>query len=479
MENPPDAATAPAPVAEDAGGDAAASQPVTVDAQAEAQVAAQPDDAVPTEAPAQQASEPEATASDSPAQSAPVSTTGPQPDRAPPQVPAPAAAPVKSLATPLALIAVCLSAVALAAPVLRGPVSGILGPEISQSIFGPDTVGRLNSAENRVANLEARMAEADSTLRRTSETVGRLGGDVPSLLGRMDVLERGTKSLVDDVASLKESRGVMQTDQATTPTDLGPRVVGLEDRLAQMSQQLDGIAGLVREADPQGVAKLTASLANIQDLLGRLAGDVDGLKGSVQGLDDQAESLSTRIDARDERNSTDEALLLGALRLEAVVRRKVPFGAELALVRGLGALDSNFGSALDTLAPYSDTGVATVSDLREDLRKAVPHILAAGVPEGATWTERTLDTLAGLVAMRRVPGAVEGDSPDAILARAEAKMATLDLTAAVAEVETLSPPHAGAAAAWLAAARERLAVDAAVNRLVDQALKRLTAPVAN
>lgn len=385
----------------------------------------------------------------------------------------------KSSATPIALLALAVAVLALAAPALRAPISALLGSATSQTLFGPNTAGRVSTVEGRVAKLEARMAEADGTVRKTSEMIDRLGSDVPSMLARMDVLERGTKSLLDDLTALKKSLGTLQLDQATSPTDLGPRMVSVEQKLTEMSTVLDGIGGLVRDADPQGVAKLTASVGNIQDLLGRLAGDVDGLKGAVQSADARAAALGARLDEKSNRNHASDAMLLGALRLEAALRRPGPYAADLALVRGLGALDSNFGQTLDVLSRYAETGVPTAPDLREQLKSAVPRILAAGTVDGATWTERTLDTLAGLVAMRRIPGAVEGDSVDAILARAEARMEALDLAGAVAEVGKLPPPHGDVAAAWLASARARLEMDAAAARLVGQALTRLLNQPAN
>src|SRR5690606_24452829 len=125
---------------------------------------------------------------------------------------------------------------------------------------------------------------------------------------------------------------------------------------------------------------------------------------------------------------------------------------------------------LATLATHADEGVPTLQALQRRFGAVLAEALradAAAAREG--WVEETLGRLTGLVTIRRT-GEVAGDDAEAILARAEARLAAGDLAAAVAELEALTGPAAAAVAPWLEAARLRLAADEAAASLQAQAL---------
>jgi uroporphyrinogen-III synthase len=65
--------------------------------------------------------------------------------------------------------------------------------------------------------------------------------------------------------------------------------------------------------------------------------------------------------------------------------------------------------------------------------------------------------------------------PDAVAARAEARLAAGDVAGAVAEVDRLTGPAAAAAQAWLAAAKARLAAERTLDELSRHALARFAA----
>ena len=86
---------------------------------------------------------------------------------------------------------------------------------------------------------------------------------------------------------------------------------------------------------------------------------------------------------------------------------------------------------------------------------------------------RTLARLSGLVTLRRIGGDIAGDTTEAIIARAEARLGVGDLAAAVAEVAALNGARAEAAASWLGDARVRLAAEAALAELDARAIAAL------
>jgi hypothetical protein len=92
---------------------------------------------------------------------------------------------------------------------------------------------------------------------------------------------------------------------------------------------------------------------------------------------------------------------------------------------------------------------------------------------GGDWLDQTLSSLEGLVSVRRV-GEVEGDTAEAIVARAETALDQGNLAKAVDDVASLTGAAADAAAGWLARAKNRLAVDKAVASLSSQASELVT-----
>jgi hypothetical protein len=70
-----------------------------------------------------------------------------------------------------------------------------------------------------------------------------------------------------------------------------------------------------------------------------------------------------------------------------------------------------------------------------------------------------------LVKVKRIDAEAEGDTPEAALARAAAKLDQGDLAASVKEVETLQGAQAAAFAGWLDQAKARLGADETLQRL--------------
>ena len=72
-----------------------------------------------------------------------------------------------------------------------------------------------------------------------------------------------------------------------------------------------------------------------------------------------------------------------------------------------------------------------------------------------------------LVKIRRIGEQAEGDSPDAVIARAGADLENGNLQKAIVELESFDGHLAEIAGPWLADARARLDADATLQRLQD------------
>jgi hypothetical protein len=205
------------------------------------------------------------------------------------------------------------------------------------------------------------------------------------------------------------------------------------------------------------------------------------------GIDNTLSDLSGRLVVVENRNVDAAAtqaqaigLAIAAAEIRRTLRSGAPYSAELATLRGLAGGDASLALPLATLAESADAGVPTVAALARRFDASIGDILAADRTRAdAPWYRRALDRVSGIVSVRRVGGDAAGNSTDAIVARAETKLADGELAGAVAEVAALQEAAAGVAAPWLADARAVLAADAAVAAINAQALAALSAARGN
>jgi uroporphyrinogen-III synthase len=185
--------------------------------------------------------------------------------------------------------------------------------------------------------------------------------------------------------------------------------------------------------------------------------------------------LEDRLAALEARRDVARAeLLIAAGQLRDAVARGAPYAAALDTVAALGKAEPEVQAAIDVLQANARAGIPTAAQLAQRFEPVAAAIVRADIaPEGAHWTDRLLARLASLVTVRRTGADVEGDTPSAIVARAEAKVKTGDLSGAVAELDKLAGKPAEAAQDWLIAAKSRLAADRGLDALGAYALRQL------
>jgi hypothetical protein len=282
--------------------------------------------------------------------------------------------------------------------------------------------------ESRFSALEQRLAAIEDRLARAVDSRRAAAAGADSLDRRLADIEARPPAA------------------APPPVDLGP----LEDRLSVMESDQ-------KDAWNKDLARAAGASGALGDLADRIAA---------------LEARPTVIDTE----PPPAATLLAVAQLHGALRCSAPFAASLAALEALAgpddqADDDGMAAALAALTPHAATGIATLETLRDRFTPLAEAILrAAVVPPGESWASRTLARLSGLVTLRRVGGDVAGDTTEAIVARAEARLALGDLAAAVAEVAALDGARAEAAAFWLGDARARLAAEAALAALDARAI---------
>jgi hypothetical protein len=181
----------------------------------------------------------------------------------------------------------------------------------------------------------------------------------------------------------------------------------------------------------------------------------------------QAEQAQQQKTAETARGT---AFALGVAELDGAARAGRPFAASLAALRRL-APDPATGALLTPLDPLAVQGIATGEQLKRDWPDTARRAKAAQVAsEYDGWLGRVMAFLESAVTIRRIGGGVTGDDAEALLARAGARLDADDLAGAVAILADLPEPAAREAKPWLERARARLTAEAALSRLVEQAL---------
>lgn len=273
---------------------------------------------------------------------------------------------------------------------------------------------------------------------------------VTTQLAEVEAQISGIGTLAGDLAALSDRVAQLEAAPAPAAPDLS-RLDGLEERLAAI------------EAMPtDGNASTTALTAKLAELERRLAAQPQGTSPEVQAqLDaalarlDEAEAVATQ---RAEEAAAAAAAAERTRALDSLAARLAagePFAAEM---QALGDAD-----LAQTLAPLAETGVPTLSDLQATFPDAAREALRVARETGTEtgWTGRLVDFLASQTGARPLTP-LEGNTPDAILSRADFALSEGRVADAVAELQALEAPVKAVLDPWLAQAQAHLSANAAL-----------------
>lgn len=259
----------------------------------------------------------------------------------------------------------------------------------------------------------------------------------------------------------------LETRPAPQPADLG-------DLRQQIAKLLGGVADLAVRVERLDKAAAQAQASP------ELAGRVEALDRTTRTLSAANAELAARIEALDKagqsrtaHDMTDVGMVLALLQVRNAVQAGRPFAGEYealaALARGARP---EIATAAAALAEPAKTGVAGRPALAKRLRELAGPIIAAEADASAEaagaepgWTDAVMSRLRGLVTIRRVDDGPARSGAAAAVNTAELALAGGDLAGSVAALDKLMGPAAAAAAPWLRMARERLAVETALQRV--------------
>lgn len=355
----------------------------------------------------------------------------------------------------------------------------------------PQTMAAIKQLDHRMVQLEAANARYD-------DAIATMTGAMADLTQQLDDLSKAVPG-------------------AEIITDLGQKLSALEDSLAQITQnagesgtaalgalaeELDSLKARMSELATELATELTNSAADIPVLpdsakanaqinakinakaieaTTALAAENEQLRQTVAALQtrlDQVEATVQQTAKARRHAGQGEGLVLAVGQLRQTVLAGRPYVAPLAAVAALadgadGAAETEqFSNLITTLTPTAKQGVATHRALSDQFPSVARAVLQADGGEGDSFLQRTWQRFSSLVTVRRV-GEVEGAEADAILARAERRLAAGELAAAIKSMDALTGPAMGAAQAWMERAQTRLGAELALAGLQSRAIAAL------
>ncbi|WP_106753744.1 hypothetical protein [Pannonibacter carbonis] len=344
------------------------------------------------------------------------------------------------------------------------------GPLVTEDMLADRA--RLETLERRFAEMAAAETKAatngspdtEVALRdlegRLTASVDALRGDVESRLAemtaRMDSLQAGSPTPAP-TAEASDTSG---------PDGLATRADSLQQGLEAVNAALASLQTAVSASDA-ALKSLSDGQARDGEAVSRLQGELAKVsaegEAALANLSKTAEDLSARLVQVEETmgDATARELAARALSvsmLQAAVDAGRPFATELAAVKA--ALGEAGAADIAALEAEAAKGIAPTAKLMAEfppIARAIHLQLVQPDPE-ASVLDSLLSSAASLVAVRG-PGDASGEGPAAALRRMENAVKAGDLAAALTAYDALPADVRAPAAAWVDAARARLAVD--------------------
>lgn len=295
--------------------------------------------------------------------------------------------------------------------VLGGVVAGAIGFLAAQA----DLFGQQDGTDDLRAALAQQQAAIES-----------LQSAKPVDLSGLDALQGDVATLSDDIAGLKETLAQLETRISA----------------AEMRPIADG-------GDPEAAAAYAAQLAE--------------LKSSVESQ--KAEITTLLSNARTVEEATADAARLAAgqsalARITSAIGSGASFSGEMAELNAAGVNDLP-----EALKATAADGVVTLANLQSRFPDAARAALSAARATGADGSEPGLGSF-----LRRQLGARsvtprEGNTPDAILSRADAAVRNGLIADALLEIDALPEESQTPIQTWITDARARVDAQDAVQTL--------------
>lgn len=335
----------------------------------------------------------------------------------------------------------------------------------------PDNADALAALQSRLATLESTSGEAATPAVDPAE-VKTLAAQVAEMQQSLKSMAEAAKDggSVADAAAI--SRQVAEAEQrldsqikSKVQTEVQSALAGATASGAD-GKTVEDLKSEVSALDAKLKALTTATMS--ADDGPKLKPEISALQRRLNEIETTLPSLERAVD--EENAQTRKAnLTIAYSGLRDAVNSGRPFAPELAAMTALST-DTN---DLEDLAEYEHTGIPTVPMLAASFAALREQALAAQPEAEQDLFGRLLGGAQSLVKVRRIGEQTDGTGPDAILARADAKLQAGNLQETLMEVEKLKGPEAKTFGPWIDDALARLDADAALQRMQEALLVSL------
>ena len=318
-----------------------------------------------------------------------------------------------------------------------------------------DAMGGVTAAADfdvLAADVNDRLAALEAPLDNPVDQVDTAGAlaDLSDRLGAMAARIAALEAFAQSVGELADARPGEGAVAAPNPA-IATRLAELEQDLRTLDAALAvAVETLPNQAEGPGLSQVEARIAAVEETV-RSLGPAAASRGSAS------------------------VLVLAAGQLRDRLLGPGPFRAELDTVRQVAQsrvlVDRELQSAMDRLGALASDGVVTVDQLTREFAGLARQIIAATAPDEG-WVADLWGRVRSVVSVRRT-GDIEGDTTQAIVARAEVRLGDRDVAGAVSELDSLDGLSLELVRPWLELARARATADEAAALIATRAVALL------
>ncbi|MGI9406876.1 MAG: hypothetical protein ACR2O4_10955 [Hyphomicrobiaceae bacterium] len=339
-------------------------------------------------------------------------------------------------------------------------MEGTIG-SLAKAAEGADnkSIPQLAALAGRINDLQTELEAKVAAARKAT------AGDLES---RFNTIEETLKKTVTGSAATREAietltggnkRVSLAVETARTESErFGKEIVEVKTTLGKLNKRFSGLdtstAALATKLEKN--AEQIAALPSSDDV----AAAVAPVSKKLGAVEQKVTAVLNREETR--ANSAKQIVLaLELANLRRALDRGQPVAGEIKRIKA----SAPEGIDLTPLDKLAANGVPTAEDLTREFSKVAAQAIDAETSvAGTSAFDKLLANARSIVRVRKT-GDVEGESTEAIVARAEDDLKRSDIKAALSEVQKLSGLAAEAASDWAAKARDRLSVDAVLEQI--------------
>ena len=313
----------------------------------------------------------------------------------------------------------------------------------------------------RIDDYEKRLLEYEKQIQQIKLQQKKNGASLGSKLNH------GIENLSSAVDNVKSTVGTLATG-ANQLAQSNDTYAGLQ----QMLQML----GLVQKLNSTEDGRLTLAqtVARLQAMMAGSGKDKDSLGKTVELARKDDKNLQDLTGGMSTQQLAAAALLLTMNEMRGKMNAERSFEQDFAIIEKFAGNDPAMHDALRKLEPYAKNGVLSRETLQKEFRAIAADIVMAKLAgEDASVRERVLERLGKYAKTRKIDD-IQGNTPDAVVARAEKMMNNGDIKGAIRELQTLDGESAEAAKPWMEQAAGAAAADDSSAALMQALMQQMS-----